>query len=112
MPVSLSTRLRYRPQRAFGGKRPVFHSSCCSGSLTTESVLIVARPLAWTIALNVIISALAVAASPVEPLAFLANMPIAPVAIFVLACWLLVRLAYALGERAIFRVPSLTVDVE
>lgn len=83
-----------------------------SRMFTAESVLIVARPLAWTLVLNVVISILAVAASPVEPAAFLANMPAVPVVAFVLACWLLVRLAYALGERAVFRVPALAVDVE
>ena len=83
-----------------------------SRMFTAESVLIVARPLAWTLVLNVVISILAVAASPVEPAAFLANMPAVPVVAFVLVCWLLVRLAYALGERAVFRVPALAVDVE
>lgn len=83
-----------------------------SRMFTAESVLLIVRPLAWTLALNVVISALAVAASPVEPLAFLANMPVGPVMAFVLACWLLVRLAYALGERAIFRTPVLALDIE
>ena len=83
-----------------------------SRMFTAESVLIIARPLAWALALNVVIAVLAIAASPVEPLVFLASMPVAPVALFVLVCWLLVRLAYALGERAVFRAPTLAVNVE
>ena len=90
---------RHRPQQA-------------SRMFTAESVLIIARPLAWALALNVVIAVLAIAASPVEPLVFLASMPVAPVALFVLVCWLLVRLAYALGERAVFRAPTLAVNVE
>ena len=69
--------------------------------LASEATLIVARPLAWTAVLNAVLTVLAVEASPVTWEAFLANMPLAHVATFVLACWLLVLLAYQLGERKI-----------
>ena len=71
-----------------------------------------AKPLAWAAALNVVIVTLAVQASPISWQAFLANMPVAHVAVFVLVCWLLVRLAYHLGERSILRDgPALAVDM-
>ena len=80
--------------------------------LASEATLIVARPLAWAAALNVVIVVLAVQASPVSWQAFLADMPVAHVAVFTLACWLLVRLAYRLGERSILRDgPALAVDM-
>ena len=71
------------------------------GMLASEATLIVARPLAWTAVLNAVLTVLAVEASPVTWEAFLANMPLAHVATFVLACWLLVLLTYQLGERKI-----------
>lgn len=81
-------------------------------TFTRESVLIVAKPLAWAMALNVAVTVLAVEASPVTWGSFLTNMPIAHVAVFVMACWLLVRLAYWLGERQILRDgATLAVDL-
>ncbi len=73
------------------------------GMLASEATLIVARPLAWAAVLNALLTVLAVEASPVTWEAFLANMPLAHIATFVLACWLLVLLAYRLGERKILR---------
>ena len=73
------------------------------GMLASEATLIVARPLAWAAVLNAVLTVLAVEASPVTWEAFLANMPLAHIATFVLACWLLVLLAYRMGERKILR---------
>lgn len=81
-----------------------------SRMFTAESVLLIARPLAWTLALNVAAVVFAVAASPADMPSFLASMPAVPIAVFVAVCWLLVRLAYALGERSIFRTPVLALD--
>lgn len=82
------------------------------GMFTSEATLIVARPLAWAAGLNVILTILAVEASPVTWEAFLANMPIAYVTAFILACWLLVLLAYRLGERRVLRNDAaLAVDL-
>lgn len=79
---------------------------------TSEATLIVVRPLAWAAALNVVVTVLAVEASPVTWEAFLANMPLAHVAAFVAACWLLVLLAYRLGERQVLRGDAaLAVDL-
>ena len=78
----------------------------------SEATLIVARPLAWAAALNAIITVLAVEVSPVTWEAFLANMPIAHVGVFVAACWALVLLAYRLGEQQVLRDgPTLAVDI-
>lgn len=80
--------------------------------LAREATLIVAKPLGWAAILNAVIIVLAVEASPVTWPAFLANMPIAHIVVFVIACWLLVRLAYRLGERSIMRADSpLAVDM-
>ena len=80
--------------------------------LASEATLIVARPFAWAAALNVVVTVLAVEASPVTWEAFLANMPLAHVAVFVATCWLLVLLAYRLGERQILRGDgALAVDL-
>lgn len=82
------------------------------GMFTSEATLIVVRPLSWAAALNVVVTALAVEASPVTWEAFLANMPLAHVAAFVAACWLLVLLAYRLGERQVLRGDAaLAVDL-
>ncbi|HJA29826.1 MAG TPA: ABC transporter permease [Candidatus Olsenella pullicola] len=82
------------------------------GMFTSEATLIVVRPLSWAAALNVVVTALAVEASPVTWEAFLANMPLAHVAAFVAACWLLVLLAYRLGERQALRGDAaLAVDL-
>lgn len=82
------------------------------GMLASEATLIVARPPAWAAALNAVLTVLAVEASPVTWEAFLANMPLAHIATFVLACWLLVLLAYRLGERKILRDSgALAVDL-
>ena len=70
---------------------------------TREATLIVARPLAWAAALNLLITVFAVEASPVTWEAFLANMPIVHVAVFAAICWMLVLLAYRLGERQVLR---------
>lgn len=70
---------------------------------TSEAILIVARPLAWAAALNLLITVFAVEASPVTWEAFLANMPIVHVAVFAAICWMLVLLAYRLGERQVLR---------
>lgn len=78
----------------------------------SEATLIVVRPLAWAAVLNVAITVLAVEASPVTWEAFLANMPLAHVALFVAACWALVLLAYRLGEQRVLRGGrALTVDM-
>lgn len=76
-----------------------------------ESVYIIARPLMWTMVLNIGVVIAAVQVSPVSLGLFAANMPLASVAAFSVACWLFVRLAYCLGERAILRAPSLALDV-
>lgn len=70
---------------------------------TSEAILIVAKPLAWAAALNLLITLFAVEASPVTWEAFLANMPIVHVAVFAAICWMLVLLAYRLGERQVLR---------
>ena len=78
----------------------------------SEATLIVTKPLAWAATLNVVITVIAVEASPVTWEAFLSNMPIAHVAVFAAACWMLVLLAYRLGERQVLRNGSaLVVDM-
>lgn len=80
--------------------------------LNAEATLIIAKPLMWAAVLNAIITVAAVQASPVTWSAFLINMPIAHVAVFSLACWLLVKLAYHLGERSILdNGATLAVDM-
>ena len=75
----------------------------------SEATLIVAKPLAWAAALNVVVTVFAVEASPVTWEAFLANMPTAHVVVFAAACWMLVLLAYRLGERQVLRNGSALV---
>ena len=69
---------------------------------TAESFFIIVRPFSIAAILNIAIVAFAICASPVSASAFLTNMPIVHIATFTAACWLLVRLAYLLGEHAVF----------
>ena len=69
---------------------------------TAESFFIIARPFSIAAILNIAIVAFAICASPVSASDFLTNMPIVHIATFTAACWLLVRLAYLLGEHAVF----------
>lgn len=72
---------------------------------TVESLLIIAKPLALAAVLNSAIVVLAVKVSPVEMSAFLANMPLAHIGVFLVASWLPICIAYRLGEREMMRGP-------
>lgn len=79
---------------------------------SAESVLTVLKPLAITLALNVPLVLFAAQVSPVSMGDFLRNMPVVHVGVFAVACWLLVLLAYRLGERAVLSQGPVTLEFD
>ena len=68
-----------------------------------EALVIAGRPLLITLPITVISVSLMITASYLDPAEFLANVPVMPVILFILAIFGFVSLAYYMGGKKIVR---------
>ena len=68
-----------------------------------EALVIAGRPILITFPITVLFVGFMITASYLNPMEFLAVVPIAPIVIFIVAIWAFVALAYFLGGKQILK---------
>ena len=68
-----------------------------------EAMMIAGRPLLYTLPVTIAVAALMITASYLDPMEFIAVAPIVPIAVFILAVFAFVALAYYVGAKQVLK---------
>lgn len=68
-----------------------------------EAMMIAGRPLLYTLPVTIAVAALMITASYLDPMEFIAVAPIVPIAVFILAVFAFVALAYYIGAKQVLK---------